>query len=260
MTRGAGMRMRVGGIRLWSWKVPDSFAQSRIGSIHAKFESAPKGGYPVLQSGARIDNLMKTLLPIILSALIASPVLADITLIQDTQVNGVKSRTAMFIKGNKVRTDNDTTSSVIMDTATGDMTTLVHEQKMLIKMNTKELQALAAPAKATDQPLPVTKITATGKLETIDGYPCEIYLSENQGTVVKMWVSKTYPGQEKLREEMKVMAKLAADGKQQPEVPGIALKSEFEQQGLKFTTFLVSIKAEPVAESRFAIPAGYKAP
>jgi len=49
---------------------------------------------------------MKTLLPIILSALIASPVLADITLIQDTLVNGVKSRTTMFIKGNKLRTDN----------------------------------------------------------------------------------------------------------------------------------------------------------
>lgn len=204
---------------------------------------------------------MKTILPFILSALVSTSAFADITLVQDTKVNGVSSsRTTMSIKGDKIRTDTDATS-VIMDAATGDMTTLVHEQKMMIKSNTKQLQALAAPQKDGEKAkVDATKVTATGEKETIDGYECEIYLSENMGMTVKMWISKTYPNAEKLRDELKVMAKLAAPGTKQPDVPGIALKTEFEQQGLKFVTRLVSIKSDKIEDSTFDIPDGYKAP
>jgi hypothetical protein len=74
-------------------------------------------------------------------------------------------------------------------------------------------------------------------------------------------VARNYPNQEKLREEMKVMAKMAAPGApKQPEVPGIAIKTEFEQQGLKFTTRLVSVETGEVDAGKFAIPPGYKAP
>lgn len=196
-------------------------------------------------------------------AFLATAARADITLVQDTLLNGVSSRSTMWIKGDKVRTDNDTTSSVIMDTATGEMTTLVHEQKMIIRTNTKQLAALAAQAgaSAANQELPVTQITATGQRETVDGYDCEIYLSENQGMVVKMWVTKDYPNQEKLREEMKVLAKMTTpNAPEQPDVPGIAVKTEFEQQGLKFTTKLISLSTDAVDESRFTLPEGYQAP
>jgi hypothetical protein len=207
---------------------------------------------------------MKILLSLTLTAMVSTSVLADITLVQDTLLNGVSSRSTMWIKGDKIRTDNDTTSSIIMDTASGDMTTLVHEQKMIIQMNTKQLHALAAQAggvAGAAAKVETSKITATGETEKVDGYDCEIYLVENQGMVVKMWVAKGYPGQEKLREEMKVMAKMAAaNAPKQPDVPGIALKTEYEQQGLKFTTRLVSLKSEPVDAARFAIPEGYKAP
>ncbi len=209
------------------------------------------------QNGGLMKNTLLTL------ALLATAARADITLVQDTLLNGVSSRSTMWIKGDKVRTDNDTTSSVIMDTATGEMTTLVHEQKMIIRTNTKELAALAAQAgaAAANQELPATQITATGERETVEGYDCEIYLSENQGMTVKMWVTKDYPNQAKLREEMKVLAKLAApNAPKQPDVPGIAVKTEFEQQGLKFTTKLISLSCDSVDEARFAIPEGYKAP
>ena len=205
--------------------------------------------------------IMKTILPLLLSAVVSTSAFADVTLIQDTLLNGISSRTTMMVKGDKVRTDNGTETSIIMDTANGDMITLMHEQKMMIKNNTKELQALAAPQKANDKiKVDDTKVTATGKTEKVDGYDCEIYLSENNGMVVKMWLSKTYPGQEKLREELKVMTKLSAPGTKQPELPGLALKTEYEQQGLKFTTRLISISSDKIDDTKFAIPAGYKAP
>lgn len=188
---------------------------------------------------------------------------ADITLEQDTFAGAASTpmKSFMFIKGDKVRSDNGDSSSVIMDTATGDMITLVHEQKMMIKTNTKELAALTVNTPAAKDPQPTTKITATGQMEKVDGYDCEIYLSENKGMVVKMWITKNYPNQEKLQEQLKVMAKLSdPTATKQPEVPGIALKTEFEQQGLKFTTKLVSIKDAPIDDAKFVIPSDYKAP
>lgn len=205
---------------------------------------------------------MKTTL-LLAFAFLTSTAFADVTLVQDTLLNGVAMRSTMYVKGGKVRSDNGDTSSVIMDTDTGDMTTLVHEQKMKITTNTKELEKLAKPAPnspATAEPS-VTKITATGQKEKVDGYDCEIYLSENSGMVVKMWIAKDYPGYEKLTEELKVMQKLSASGSQkQPEIPGMAVKTEYEQQGLKFTTKLISVSSDTIDASKFTIPADYKAP
>ena len=56
------------------------------------------------------------------------------------------------------------------------------------------------------------------------------------------------------------MEKLGTPGQKQPPMPGLALKTEYEQQGLKFTTMLVSLKEQPVDETIFKVPAGYKAP
>jgi hypothetical protein len=206
---------------------------------------------------------MKTLLSLSLAVVVSSSALADVTLVQHTFMGASKTPmvTTMCIKGGKVRSDNDTTSSVIMDTDTGDMTTLVHEQKMIIKMNTKELATLAGAASGAEKAVGGTKVTATGQKEKIDGYDCELYLSENMGMVVKMWLTEDYPGYEKLREELKVMAKMsAANAPEQAPMPGIAIKTEYEQQGFKFETRLVSLKDGPVEEAKFAIPAGYKAP
>lgn len=201
-------------------------------------------------------------LTLLLAALTVTSAMADITLVNETLLNGVSSKSTMWIKGDKVRTDNDTTTTTIIDTASGDMTTLMHEQKMIIKMNTKQLQELAKQAPGAPTPeASQTKVTATGEKEKVEGYDCEIYLSENMGMTVKMWVAKSYPNGDKLREEMKVMAKLGTPGAPKPpEVPGIAVKTEFVQQGMKFTTRLVSIKTDSIDESKFAIPTDYKAP
>ena len=209
----------------------------------------------------QIHYFMKTTL--CFSFLFSVSALADITLVQNTFMGADKtpSKSTMYVKGDKVRTDNDTTTTMIMNTATGDMTTLMHEQKMIMTTNLKQLAALTKQTPAAADPQPVTKITATGQKEQVDGYECEIYTSENKGMVVKMWVAKSYPNQEKLRAEMKVIAKLsAADAAEQPEVPGIALKTEWEQQGMKFSTKLVSISIAPVDESKFALPTDYKTP
>ena len=185
---------------------------------------------------------------------------ADLVMVQETTVGEVKTRTTMSIKGDQMRTDSSTETSVIVNTATGDMTTLVHEQKMVMTMNTKTLNA---PLPAGVKPIEITppKITATGKKEKVDGYDCEIYTIESMGTVVKMWMAKDYPNLEKLKKQLEPLTKMAAPGAPKtPEIPGMMIKTENEQAGLKFTTRLISLEEKPVSDDLFKVPAGYKAP
>ena len=185
---------------------------------------------------------------------------ADLILVQETSVGEVKTRTTMSIKGDQMRTDSGTENSVIINTATGDMTTLMHEQKMVMTMNTKTLQD-SLPAGAKPVEIKAPKITATGKMEKVDGYECEIYTIESMGTVVKMWMAKDYPNLAKLKKQLEPLTKLAAPGAPKaPEIPGMMIKSENEQSGLKFTTRLVSLEEKAVSEDAFKIPSDYKAP
>lgn len=183
---------------------------------------------------------------------------ADLILVQETSVGEVKSRTTMSIKGGLMRTDNGTETSVIINPTTGDMTTLMHEQKMVMTMNTKSL----APATPTGaKPIEITppKITNTGKKEKIDGYECEIYTSESMGTVVKMWMTKDYPNLDKLKKQLDPVINMGAkDAPKAQEIPGMMIKSENEQTGLKFTTRLVSLEEKAVSDALFKVPADYK--
>lgn len=206
----------------------------------------------------------KTILLLAIAAAGLSTARADIVMVNETNVGGVKSTTTMSIHGDKVRTDNGAQTSVIMDTKTGDMTTLMHEQKMMMKSNAEQLKAAAAALGDKGAPggaeAMQPKITATGKKEKVQGYECEIYTMEIMGLSTKMWIAKDYPGYEKLKKELSVLEKLGSPGAaKQPPLPGLALKTEMEQQGMKITTALVSLKEQPVDESIFSVPAGYKA-
>jgi hypothetical protein len=181
---------------------------------------------------------------------------ADLVMITDTAAGEVKSRTTLSISGDLVRTDNGTETSVILDTKAGRMTTLMHEQKMLMTMDLKQLQAAAAATPGATG-ANATKVTATGKFETVQGHRCEIYTSENAGTVVTMWIAKDYPDYDKLKSQLNTFEKLNPTAKQ-PELPGLALKTEFTTSGIKFVTSLVSLKEQKVDPAIFKVPGDYK--
>ena len=185
---------------------------------------------------------------------------ADLVMVSETKIGEVKSLTTMFISGSMMRTDNGTDSSVIIDTKTGDMTTLMHEQKMVVKVNMAQLKALAAPNAPAPGPESVTKITAMGKTQKVDGYDCELYLSENMGTKVSMWIAKDYPGYDKLKAELAAVKNLNPGGAKQPEVPGMALRTEYTANGMTFVTSVVSLKEQKVDSALFQVPGDYKAP
>jgi hypothetical protein len=169
---------------------------------------------------------------------------ADLVMVSETKIGEVKSLTTMSISGSMMRTDNGTGTSVIIDTKTGDRTTLMHEQKMAVKVDMAQLKALAGANPPAPGPESVTKITAMGQKQKIDGYDCELYLSENMGTKVSRWIAKDYPGYDKLKAELAAVQNINPTGVKQPELPGMALKTEYTANGLTVVTSLVSLREQ----------------
>lgn len=199
------------------------------------------------------------ILPFIALRALAGMAHADLVLTQHMFYGAAPTpmKSVMFIKGSKVRSDNDTSSSSIIDTATGDMTTLMHEQKMVTTMNMKTLQA--SIPKDSKVKIPEPKLTSTGKHETVDKYDCEIFILENSGTSVRMWVTKNFPGYEKYSKALEPLTKMGGpDAPKSPEIPGAVIKTEAEQGGLKIVTKLVSIEEKDISDDLFKIPADYK--
>jgi hypothetical protein len=197
---------------------------------------------------------MKTTAALLLLATAISR--ADLVIVNETDMRGVKSKTVMSIKGKMVRTDVGDKNSVIIDTESGNMISLMHEQKMAMKMDgsmMKAAQAAAAPAGEIPQPV------ATGQKEKIGGYDCEIYTLSNQGTETKMWIAKDYPGFEKFKTELAALKKMGGPAaEQQADLPGMAIKTETKAGGITYVATLVSLKEEKVDDKIFTAPADYK--
>ena len=198
----------------------------------------------------RMSAMKTTALLLLLAASIAR---ADLVMVQETAMGEVKSKTVMSIKGKMVRTDVGDKNSVIMDTEAKTMVSLMHEQKMAMKMDMNMVnQAQGADVKI---PQPV----ATGQKEKVGDYECEIYTLNHGGTESKMWIAKDFPGYEKLKTELAALKKMGGPAaQQQADLPGMAVKTETKAGGITYVSTLVSLKEEPVDDKIFAAPADYK--
>lgn len=190
---------------------------------------------------------------------------ADVVIVEDVQANGQTQEITVKIKGGKIRTDVGKEMSAIMDLDSGDLTTIMHAQKMFIKMAGKMKaifeQAKKAQADAAASGTP-PKITDTGKQEKVGDYNTEIYTVESDRGKVTLWVTKDVPNYAAIKEEMKKLQALQAmSGKAETDtskVDGVPVKVEAVVDGKTITTNMVSIKQDQVDDAEFQTPADYK--
>jgi hypothetical protein len=199
---------------------------------------------------------------------------ADLTVEQKLEGPMIAGNATMKMKGDLVRMDIPAgpagTATMIIDLAKGEMATVIHQMKMVMRMNSAQLQAAAKAGRAqlkgndsaaTEKPLTPT---ATGKKEKIGDYDCEIYTATMEGVTAKAWIS-TDKRLAPIRVATDRMAKSALSElmkKQSPDlafatVPGAIVKTETAVMGQTMTSTLVSFKEVPVAASEFQVPADY---
>lgn len=189
---------------------------------------------------------------------------ADWVILQKTTTDGENQEVSIKVKGDRTRMDVGKQMTILADSATSQMTMLMHEQKMLMKMNSdmlKGVMALAGSALGADKP--AAKPVATGQKEKVGAYDCEVYTWSGQLGTGKFWVAKDFKGFQELNavqdKMMKAMGSPAAAlAPQSSDFPGMVIKSEMQVMGKTSVSELVSAKEEAVDAAVFAVPAGYQ--
>jgi hypothetical protein len=182
---------------------------------------------------------------------------ADVVIEQKLESAMMNGNMVMKIKGDQARIDMPSPAgqaTAIMNIKTGDMTTLMHTQKIAMKMNIKaQLEAQKPTAAANTE-----KPKAIGT-EKVGEWTADVYEFNAGGVTGKIWAAKDFPNAQALRDELKKISAASASGfdPNTLDVPGMIVKWHMTTPAGPVTFTLVKATQEPVADSEFAIPAGY---
>jgi hypothetical protein len=193
---------------------------------------------------------------------------ADLTIVQKVEGGGQNMESTTKFKENKTRVDAGPGTSIIMDLKTGDIVNVMQAQKSYMKIpgamaqqamdSMKQMQASQGAAKP--------ELTPTGKKETISGYASEEYSTTIAGAKMHFWLTKALPDYQSALKQMSaafsqgpMAAMMQGLGLDIGALPGFPMRiSQDADGGQTMTSTVVSVNTKPVADSEFAIPAGYK--
>ena len=209
---------------------------------------------------------MKALLriaPVFLTAAFAH---ADIVIEQKMESAMITGNMIMKVKGDHARMDMPSpigNVTTLMDFKTGDMVTLVHQQKMAMKMNMNDLkkQQEAGQKALGMDPSKMEKPKTTGEVENVGEYKTEIF-EMNQGEVKsRLWIAKDFPNAQSIKDQMaKISAGMGGSGidPSKLDIPGMVMKTEVLTKAGKMVVTLVKATEENVDEKEFTKPEGYQ--
>ncbi len=193
---------------------------------------------------------------------------ADLTIVQE--VEGVPlpgkegpSQITIRMKDGKIRIDTGTIVSALIDAKSGDVATLMHEQKRIVRISSERAVAMAEMINRTqNNEQKESKLTATGRKETIDGMETEIYTADTGQGKATCWIARNYPNGPEILKQLQAMQpnawKLANTGMPDfRDFPGLPIKTTIENGGRLITAKLVSAKQGPLPDSVFTPPADY---
>ena len=209
-------------------------------------------------------KLLLRIAPILLTAAFAR---ADIVIEQKMESAIINGNVTMKVKGDNARMDMPSplggNVTTLMNFKSGDMVTLMHQQKMAMKMNladVKKQQEAGQKALGVD-PTKIEKPKATGAKEKVGDYDTEIF-EMNQGALqAKLWIAKDFPNAQAIKDQMmKLSSSMGGAGfdPSKVDVPGMVVKSEVSTPVGKMTITLVKAKEEPVDDAEFKKPEGYQ--
>jgi hypothetical protein len=226
----------------------------------------PTNRFPIRFAGLSLEIAMKKLLlitPLLLTVIAAR---ADIVVSQKMESSILNGDITMKIKGEKGRVDMPGgplgSMSIVVNGGSGEVSTMMHGQKMVMKMSADQMKAATAKAKeqlsagaATEKP------KATGKTEKVGDWDAEIFEANLSGQPAKIWVAKSFPNADKLKAEMSKLSKSmgqASGDAYSLDIPGMPVKTEINSPIGKMTVTLTKAAEQAVDDKEFVIPADYQ--
>jgi len=211
---------------------------------------------------------MKILPLLCLATLTLVPIAgADVSIVQSIESNSGTNSVGVKIKGDRARIEVTPNSSMIVDSKTGEVITLMHDQKAYLRFDKKKVKEVSeqikAKAKEENAPLEIATPKPTGKTEKINGYDTEEYRAETPRYKASYWVAKKYPDYQTILRQMKLLQNgiFAMVRQSMPEYydfPGMPLRTKIKFPGkVEVTTTISSISQDQIPDSEFVAPADY---
>jgi len=186
---------------------------------------------------------------------------ADITFTQEIlQPDGKKMTSVAKIKGEMMRTDIGPQASAIVNIKTGDMITLMHDQKMAMKIPGSALKALQQQAKEEMGSTETSKPVATGRTETINGFKCEEYTLTHSGAKMTVWLTKDIPDATAVMKQLDSLSSEANPFQGAFKgIEGFPVRTSVEIPGSgPMVMTVLGINRDALPDAEFATPSGYR--
>ncbi|MEO8045232.1 MAG: DUF4412 domain-containing protein [Spartobacteria bacterium] len=205
------------------------------------------------------------LLPLLGFLALCTVARADLTVVQNMDSTQGTRKISFKIKGDKARVEVSPQITTIVDAKSGDLTTLLNDQKTVMRISGERAKAMAEMAKSfvkDESPVPALP-KPTGRKETINGYETEEYVSDSPKYHASYWVAKSYPNYESILQQMALLQRgaFAEITKGMPDyhaLPGLPLRTKIKASGQdEITSTIESVSLAPLPASDFAVPPSY---
>ena len=185
---------------------------------------------------------------------------ADFTIVQKVEGKGEAKEIILKIKGDKIRMEVSPQMTLIVEGRTGDMLTLMNAQKKIIRISGEKSKAIAEmSAKYSGTTNEKTKIVATGKKMTINGYEAEEYIAESTKFKAHYWIAPNFPNSVEIMKQFQTIipaawSEFAKGMMDYRELPGFPLRTQINLGDGEVTTTLVAVKTDALSEAEFVAP------
>lgn len=210
-------------------------------------------------------NAIRSLGLVVIS--VAASARADLTIVQKVEGPMINGPVTVRIKGDKARIDASAQASTIVNGKTGEMITLMNEQKRYTRITADRARAMMETvARFSGGNMDASKpanLVATGKKETIDGYETEEYVRETPHLKVSYWIAASYPGGAAITKQLEATtpSMWGPAAQTSPDfrgLPGVPLKSIVKLNTTEIVSTVTSIKQEALADSLFEPPPDFQ--
>ena len=206
---------------------------------------------------------------LLFSALLLLPAQADLTIVQKVEGAGPVADMTIKIKGDKARIDASPQVTTIVDGKTGDMVSLMNDQKKAVRISAEKMKAAAEMVSKFDEKQIAApgaqppRLTATGKKENVNGYETEQYIYETPAFKAAYWIATKYPDAANILTQLQSLnsgfPQTSTKMADYRDFPGLPLKTEVTVgNGQKVTSTITAVKQDPLNDADFSVPKDFQ--
>ena len=204
---------------------------------------------------------------LIVAAFIPVTARGDLTIVQKIEGSGSLKQITMKLKGDKARVEVSPELTTIMETKGGDILTLLNTKKKFVRISAEKSRAIAELAskyaKNSSAPAEKSKLTATGRKETINGYETEEYVRESPSMKESYWIALTYPDSAAIVKQLQAISPTAWNDVAKgvldlSDFPGLPLRTVIKTDRKEIISTIISIKQDLLSDMEFAVPRDFQ--